>query len=69
MHFPELDSSELERKIRLLTLATLGFQNIGRDLPYSVIASALQIEPSQVESWVIDSTFSCPSILHTNRVN
>ncbi|RDX53739.1 PCI-domain-containing protein [Lentinus brumalis] len=51
----ELDSSELERKIRLLTLATLGFQNIGRDLPYSVIASALQIEPSQVESWVIDT--------------
>ncbi|KAI0722310.1 PCI-domain-containing protein [Cerioporus squamosus] len=50
----ELESSQLERKIRLLTLATLGFQNIGRDLPYSVIASALQIEHSKVESWVID---------------
>ncbi|RPD66815.1 PCI-domain-containing protein [Lentinus tigrinus ALCF2SS1-7] len=49
-----LESSQLERKIRLLTLATLGFQNVGRDIPYSVIASALQIEPSQVESWVID---------------
>ncbi|OJT15468.1 Eukaryotic translation initiation factor 3 subunit M [Trametes pubescens] len=50
----ELDSAQLERKIRLLTLATLGFQNMGRDVPYSVIASALQVEPSQVESWVID---------------
>ncbi|EJF62277.1 PCI-domain-containing protein [Dichomitus squalens LYAD-421 SS1] len=50
----ELDSSQLERKIRLLTLASLGFQNVGRDIPYSVIASALQVEPSQVESWVID---------------
>ncbi|KAL1940032.1 hypothetical protein VTO73DRAFT_9367 [Trametes versicolor] len=50
----ELDSAQLERKIRLLTLATLGFQNMGRDVPYSVIASVLQVEPSQVESWVID---------------
>ncbi|KAI0638546.1 PCI-domain-containing protein [Trametes polyzona] len=50
----DLDGSQLERKIRLLTLATLGFQNMGRDVPYSAIASALQIEQSQVESWVID---------------
>ncbi|KAM5534416.1 hypothetical protein V8D89_011883 [Ganoderma adspersum] len=50
----ELDSAQLERKIRLVTLTTLGFQNIGRDVPYSAIASALQVEPSQVESWVID---------------
>ena len=50
----ELDGAQLERKIRLLTLATLGFQNMGRDVPYSSIASALQIEPAQVESWVID---------------
>ncbi|KAI1796046.1 PCI-domain-containing protein [Ganoderma leucocontextum] len=50
----ELDSSQLERKIRLVTLTTLGFQNIGRDITYSAIASALQVEPSQVESWVID---------------
>ncbi|OBZ70215.1 Eukaryotic translation initiation factor 3 subunit M [Grifola frondosa] len=50
----ELDPSQLQRKIRLLTLATLGFQNIGRDLPYSLIASGLQVEPSQVETWVID---------------
>ncbi|KAI0751139.1 PCI-domain-containing protein [Daedaleopsis nitida] len=50
----ELDNSQLERKIRLLTLATLAFQNIGRDVPYSVLAAALQIEPTQVESWIID---------------
>ncbi|KAI0677204.1 PCI-domain-containing protein [Trametes maxima] len=50
----ELDGAQLERKIRLLTLATLGFQNTGRDVPYSTIATALQVEPSQVESWVID---------------
>ena len=52
-----LDNPQLERKIRLLTLTTLGFQNIGRDVPYSVIASTLQVEPSQVESWVIDGMF------------
>ena len=62
---PELDNAQLERKIRLLTLATLGFQNMGRDVSYSTIASALQVEPSQVESWVIDgmcsiSSFSWP---------
>ncbi|KAI0371602.1 PCI-domain-containing protein [Pilatotrama ljubarskyi] len=51
----DIESTQLERKIRLLTLATLGFQNMGRDIPYSVIASALQVEPSQVESWVIDA--------------
>ncbi|CDO69565.1 hypothetical protein BN946_scf184759.g5 [Trametes cinnabarina] len=53
----ELDSAQLERKIRLLTLATLGFQNMGRDIPYSAIATALQVDPSQVESWVIDGPF------------
>ncbi|KAI0758225.1 PCI-domain-containing protein [Fomes fomentarius] len=50
----ELDNAQLERKIRLLTLATLAFQNIGRDVPYSAIATTLQVEPTQVESWVID---------------
>ncbi|KAH9927090.1 PCI-domain-containing protein [Epithele typhae] len=50
----QLDGAQLERKIRLLTLATLGFQNMGRDVPYATIASALQVDPAQVESWVID---------------
>ncbi|KAI0775891.1 PCI-domain-containing protein [Trametes elegans] len=51
----DIDGPQLERKIRLLTLATLGFNNIGKDLPYSDIAAALQVEPSQVESWAIDA--------------
>ncbi|KAI0920978.1 hypothetical protein AcW1_004894 [Taiwanofungus camphoratus] len=50
----DLDKTQLERKIRLLSLATLGFQNTGCDLPYSTIASALQVDSSQVERWVID---------------
>ena len=50
----DLDKTQLERKIRLLTLASLGFKNIGQDLPYAYIASALQVDPSEVEKWVID---------------
>ncbi|CAK5263095.1 unnamed protein product [Mycena citricolor] len=49
-----LNKSQLARKIRLLTLASLGFKNIGQDLPYSKIAEALQVEASEVEKWVID---------------
>jgi len=49
-----LDKAQLERKIRLLSLATLGFQNVGRDLPYPVIAETLQVEVADVERWVID---------------
>ncbi|KZT24562.1 PCI-domain-containing protein [Neolentinus lepideus HHB14362 ss-1] len=49
-----LDKVQLDRKIRLLTLASLGFENIGKDLPYSEIAETLEVEPSQVEKWVID---------------
>ncbi|KAG1718160.1 uncharacterized protein EDB91DRAFT_1352529 [Suillus paluster] len=50
----ELDPSQLERKIRLLSFASLGFTHVGHDLPYSEIASTLQIELSQVEKWAID---------------
>jgi translation initiation factor 3 subunit M len=53
-----LDKSQLERKIRLLTLASLGFQNIGKDVPYATLASALQVDQSEVEKWVIDGTLS-----------
>jgi translation initiation factor 3 subunit M len=49
-----LDKAQLERKIRLLTLASLGFQNIGKDVPYATLASALQVDQSEVEKWVID---------------
>lgn len=50
----ELDKKELERKIRLLTLASIAFKNVGQDLPYAEIASALQVDPSEVEKWAID---------------
>ena len=48
----------MERKIRLLTLASLGFQNIGKDVPYATLASALQVDQSEVERWVIDGMSS-----------
>jgi hypothetical protein len=51
-----LDTAQLERKIRLLSLADLGFQNIGQDLPYAHVASVLQVPPSEVERWVIDGS-------------
>lgn len=50
----ELDQTQLERKIRLLSFASLGFAHIGHDLPYSEVASTLQIELNQVEKWAID---------------
>ncbi|KAJ4479179.1 hypothetical protein J3R30DRAFT_3475092 [Lentinula aciculospora] len=50
----DLDRTQLERKIRLLTLASLGFKNIGKNLPYVKIAEAIQVDVSEVEKWVID---------------
>ncbi|KZT71501.1 PCI-domain-containing protein [Daedalea quercina L-15889] len=50
----DLDKAQLERKIRLLALTSLAFQNIGHELPYTIISSDIQIEPSTVERWVID---------------
>ncbi|KAG1853595.1 hypothetical protein C8R48DRAFT_777114 [Suillus tomentosus] len=50
----ELDRAQLERKIRLLSFASLGFAHVGHDLPYSEVASTLQIELSEVEKWAID---------------
>ncbi|KAF5388187.1 hypothetical protein D9615_000692 [Tricholomella constricta] len=50
----KLDRTQLERKIRLLTLASLAFQHIGRDLSYSKITDALQVNPDEVEKWAID---------------
>jgi len=50
----QIASSELERKIRLLTLASLAFKHIGQSLSYAKVAEALQVDPSEVEKWVID---------------
>ena len=66
-----LDEAQLERKIRLLTLTSLGFQNIGKDVPYATLASALQVDQSEVEKWVIDGTpfpFVHTSIPPTSRL-
>ncbi|PPQ68277.1 hypothetical protein CVT26_006193 [Gymnopilus dilepis] len=49
-----IPAAELERKIRLLTLASLAFKHVGKNLPYSSIAEALEVNPSDVEKWVID---------------
>ncbi|KAG6861869.1 hypothetical protein C0995_011166 [Termitomyces sp. Mi166 len=50
----KLDRSQLEHKIRLLTLASLAFQYVGRDLPYSKVAESLQVDVAEVEKWAID---------------
>ncbi|KAF9111979.1 hypothetical protein BGX27_004160 [Mortierella sp. AM989] len=49
-----LDEDETLRKIRLLSLASLGSENLSRELSYQEIAKALEIEESEVELWVID---------------
>ena len=64
-----LDAAQLERKIRLLSLADLGFQNIGQDLPYAQVATVLQVNPSEVERWVIDGSFSFPFLLRSQFAN
>ena len=57
---PDFLSSEslpedvLERKMRLLTLASIAASTSTRSLPYAQIASALQVPSSDVEMWVID---------------
>ncbi|KAF9226872.1 hypothetical protein BS17DRAFT_728784 [Gyrodon lividus] len=50
----QLERPQLERKIRLLSFSSLGFDYIGHDLPYSTIASTLQIDSSEVDKWTID---------------
>ena len=57
---PDFLSSEslpedvLERKMRLLTLASIAASSATRSLPYGQIASALQVPSGDVEMWVID---------------
>jgi translation initiation factor 3 subunit M len=51
----DLDKDALNRKMRLLTLASLAAQaGQTRQLPYAQIAKALQIPAEDVEMWVID---------------
>ena len=48
-------SDVLQKKIRLLTLASLAAGAPNRSLSYSAIASGLQIPSEDVEMWVIDT--------------
>lgn len=52
-----LDRTELERKIRLLTLASLTSAQVGKAVSYAQIASALQVPEQDVEKWVIQGTW------------
>lgn len=60
-----LDQDQLEHKMRLLSLAALGFENVGHDLPYAKIADSIHVEESAVEKWVIDGMFLHTTILLT----
>lgn len=50
----KLDDSKLERKMRLLTFASLAASTPNREIPYANVARALQIPVEQVEMWSID---------------
>lgn len=51
----ESASETLTTKIRLLTLASIAASSQTRSVPYSNIASALQVDSDEVEMWVIDT--------------
>lgn len=51
----KLDTEKLHRKMRLLTFASLAAaESKSREIPYSKIASALQIPEQEIEMWTID---------------
>lgn len=51
----KLDTEKLTRKMRLLTFASLAAaESKSREIPYSKIASALQIPEEEIEMWTID---------------
>jgi len=50
----KLDHEKLQRKMRLLTFASLAASTPNREIPYENIAHALQIPAEDVEMWTID---------------
>ncbi|KAI8391440.1 uncharacterized protein BYT42DRAFT_556858 [Radiomyces spectabilis] len=48
------DADSYFRKMRLLSLASLGSENLSRELTYAEIAKNLEISEDDVEMWVID---------------
>jgi len=55
LSIPDSASNALSTKIRLLTLASIAAASPTRSVPYSTIASSLQVPPEDVEVWVIDT--------------
>jgi translation initiation factor 3 subunit M len=49
-----LSSDDVLRKMRILTLASIGAERLGVEVPYADIAKALEIDVDEVEIWVID---------------
>lgn len=50
----KLDHEKLQRKMRLLTFASLAASTPNREIPYANIAKALQVPTEDVEMWTID---------------
>jgi len=55
LSIPDDAAEAMSTKIRLLTLTTIAASSQTRSVPYSAIASALQIPTEDVEMWVIDT--------------
>lgn len=49
-----LDHDDLQRKMRILTFASLAASTTGREIAYDNIAKALQVPDKDVEMWAID---------------
>ncbi len=49
-----LNSEEIGRKVRILTLANLACKHVGKVLQYDTIAKTLEIPVDKVEFWIID---------------
>jgi translation initiation factor 3 subunit M len=50
----KLDDDKLQRKMRLLTFASLAASTPNREIPYANIAKALHIPSEDIEMWTID---------------
>ena len=50
-----IDAALVDRKLRLLTVATIASQSDSRRLRYSTVAQSLEVEEADVEQWLIDA--------------
>ncbi|KAJ2491834.1 hypothetical protein GGI11_009112, partial [Coemansia sp. RSA 2049] len=49
-----VDASKASDKMRLLTVASLAAENLGRDVPFGTVAQAIEVDEDDVEMWIID---------------